>query len=58
MSNQLDKGRTTAEYALKDMKKPIGVSTYKLTEKLSQELKKYLPSPEEMIERKRDMEQQ
>ena len=46
-----DKGRTIVEYALKDSKKPIGVSTYKLTGKLPRELKKYLPSPEEMIER-------
>jgi len=46
-----DKSRTIVEYALKDAKKPIGVSTYKLTEKLPRELKKYLPSPEEMIER-------
>jgi predicted nuclease of restriction endonuclease-like (RecB) superfamily len=46
-----DKSRTIVEYALKDTKKPIGVSTYKLTEKLPRELKKYLPSPEEMIER-------
>jgi predicted nuclease of restriction endonuclease-like (RecB) superfamily len=46
-----DKNRTIVEYALKDTKKPIGVSTYKLTEKLPRELKKYLPSPEEMIER-------
>jgi hypothetical protein len=29
-----DKSRTIVEYALKDTKKPIGVSTYKLTEKL------------------------
>jgi len=48
-----DKSRTTVEYALKDTKKPIGVSTYKLTEKLPRDLKKYLPSPEEMIERVR-----
>lgn len=46
-----DKSRTIVEYALKDTKKPMGVSTYKLTEKLPRELKKYLPSPEEMIER-------
>jgi len=46
-----DKSRTIVEYALKDTKKPIGVSTYKLTEKLPRELKKYLPSPEEIIER-------
>ncbi|MBI4687359.1 MAG: DUF1016 domain-containing protein [Nitrospirae bacterium] len=45
------KSRTIVEYALRDTKKPIGISTYKLTEKLPRELKKYLPSPEEMIER-------
>jgi len=48
-----DKSRTIVEYALKDAKKPIGVSTYKLTGKLPRDLKKYLPSPEEMIERVR-----
>jgi predicted nuclease of restriction endonuclease-like (RecB) superfamily len=47
------KSRTIVEYALKDTKKPIGVSTYKLTDKLPRDLKKYLPSPEEMIERVR-----
>jgi len=46
-----DKSRTIVEYALTDTKKPIGVSTYKLTEKLPRELKKYLPAPEEMIKR-------
>ncbi|NCO82809.1 MAG: DUF1016 domain-containing protein [Nitrospirae bacterium CG_4_10_14_3_um_filter_44_29] len=46
-----DKSRTIVEYALKDTKKPIGISTYKLTERLPRELKKYLPSPEEIIER-------
>jgi predicted nuclease of restriction endonuclease-like (RecB) superfamily len=46
-----DKSRTIVEYALKDTKKPIGISIYKLTEKLPRELKKYLPSPEEIIER-------
>lgn len=50
-----DKSRTIVEYALKDTKKPIGVSTYKLTEKLPRELKKYLPSPEEMIERIKEL---
>ena len=46
-----EKSHTIVEYALKDTKKPIGVSTYRLTNKLPRELKKYLPSPEEMIER-------
>ena len=39
------------EFYIKITKKPIGVSTYRLTNKLPRELKKYLPSPEEMIER-------
>lgn len=46
-----EKSRTFVEYALKDSKKPIGVSTYKLTSKLPRELKKYLPAPEEMIKK-------
>lgn len=53
-----DKSRTIVEYALKDAKKPIGVSTYKLTKKLPHKLKKYLPSPEEMIERIKCLEHQ
>ena len=51
-----DKSRTIVEYALKDSKKPIGVSSYRLTGKLPRELKKYLPSPEEMIERIKSLE--
>ena len=46
-----EKSRTFVEYALKDSKKPIGVSTYKLTSKLPRDLKKYFPEPEEMIKR-------
>jgi predicted nuclease of restriction endonuclease-like (RecB) superfamily len=46
-----EKSRIFVEYALRDSRKPIGVSTYKLTGKLPRELKKYLPSPEEMIKR-------
>ena len=46
-----DKSRTIVEYALKDTKKPIGIATYKLMERLPRELKKYLPSPEEIIAR-------
>src|SRR3990172_10916453 len=44
-----EKSRTFVEYALKDSKKPIGVSTYKLTSRLPRDLKKYFPEPEEMI---------
>jgi len=46
-----EKSRTFVEYALKDSNKPIGVSTYSFSTKLPRELKKYLPSPEEMIKR-------
>jgi len=52
-----EKSHTIVEYALKDTKKPIGVSTYRLTNKLPRKLKKYLPSPEEMIERIKSLEQ-
>ncbi len=38
------KSRTVVEYALKDVKKPIGVSTYSLKKSLPKTLKKYLPS--------------
>src|SRR3990167_7360536 len=53
-----DKSRTIVEYALKDTEKPIGVATYKMTVKLPRELKKYLPSPQEMIERIKCLESQ
>jgi predicted nuclease of restriction endonuclease-like (RecB) superfamily len=39
-----DKKGMIAEYALKDIEKPIGVSEYKLFEKLPQKYKKLLPS--------------
>ena len=45
------KNRTIVEYALKDVKKPIGVSTYKMTAHLPKNLSKYLPSGREMSER-------
>lgn len=38
------KSRTVVEYALKDVKKPIGVSTYSLKKFLPKKLEKYLPS--------------
>jgi hypothetical protein len=42
------KDRTVVEYALKQATNPIGVATYKISKKLPKELKKYLPSPEEI----------
>jgi len=46
-----EKSRTTVEYALKDSNQPIGISTYKLTESLPQNLKGLLPSSEEIEEK-------
>ena len=48
------KKRTIVEYALKDSRKPIGVSTYKIARRLPEDMKKYLPSPREI---KRQLEQ-
>ncbi|HLC71664.1 MAG TPA: PDDEXK nuclease domain-containing protein [Candidatus Nanoarchaeia archaeon] len=46
-----EKSRTTVEYALRDVKKPIGISTYKITPKLPKNLLKYLPSAEDITRR-------
>lgn len=43
-----EKNRTTVEYALKNTTQPIGVATYNLTSNLPDNLKKLLPSPEEI----------
>ncbi|MEG1058558.1 MAG: PDDEXK nuclease domain-containing protein [Lactococcus sp.] len=42
------KNKVIAEYALKDMKKPIGVSEYKLTNSLPKEFKNLLPSADDI----------
>jgi predicted nuclease of restriction endonuclease-like (RecB) superfamily len=42
------KNKTIAEYALRDMSKPIGISEYKLTSAIPDELKASLPSIEEL----------
>jgi len=44
-----EKNNTIVEYSLADINKPIGVSTYKLTSKLPQKLKKYLPKPDDLM---------
>ena len=46
-----DKNRVVAEYALKDMTKPIGVSEYKLLEEIPEELQGTMPSIEEIESR-------
>lgn len=43
-----DKKGITVEYAIEGINKPIGVSQFKLTEKLPSKLKDYLPTPEEL----------
>jgi len=42
------KNRVVAEYALRDTRKPIGVSAYKLTESLPEKLKGMLPTIKEL----------
>ena len=46
-----EKNRVVVEYALKDSNQPIGVATYKITRKLPSDLRKYLPTPEEIAKR-------
>lgn len=45
-----EKDRLTAEYALKDIHKPIGVSEYQLVESLPEDLKPSLPSIDKIEE--------
>jgi predicted nuclease of restriction endonuclease-like (RecB) superfamily len=48
-----DKNKTIAEYALRDMTKPIGVSEYRLTGSLPKNLENTLPSVEDIEKRVR-----
>ena len=45
------KNNLVAEYSLKDMSKPIGISEYKITNRLPEELEKQLPSVEDIQKR-------
>lgn len=45
------KKRTVVEYALRKAVSPIGVASYTVTEKLPENMKKYLPSPKEIVEK-------
>ena len=49
------KKRTIVEYALRSVDKPIGIATYKITDKLPKRLQKYLPSPKEISEKLKNM---
>ncbi|MDI6737388.1 MAG: PDDEXK nuclease domain-containing protein [Nanoarchaeota archaeon] len=42
------KDNTIVEYALKDTSRPIGVAPYRIVSKLPRELRKELPSPEQI----------
>lgn len=45
------KDKLVAEYALKDINKPMGISEYKLSNKISDELKENLPAIEDIEHR-------
>lgn len=44
------KDRTTVEYALKEAGNPIGIASYRVSPSLPKDMKKYLPSPAEIVE--------
>ena len=50
------KNKTVVEYALNNSDKPIGVSTYKISNSLPKQLENLLPSPEEIKERLEGLE--
>ena len=43
-----DKNNVTAEYALRDINKPIGLAEYRLTEAIPPDIKTQLPTIEEL----------
>lgn len=43
-----DKNRLVAEYALKDITKPVGISEYRLIESIPEDLQGNLPSIEQI----------
>lgn len=49
------KNNVVAEYSLKDISKPIGVSEYKITSSLPDDLEKQLPSVEDIQKRIKDV---
>lgn len=46
-----DKGRTTVEFALQDISKPIGAATYTLSPQLPDDLRRFFPTPDEFVRR-------
>jgi predicted nuclease of restriction endonuclease-like (RecB) superfamily len=45
------KERTTVEFALQDINKPIGIATYKLSKNLPKSLNQFFPSNEELVKK-------
>lgn len=45
------KDKLVAEYALKDVNKPMGISNYKLSNQISDDLQKNLPTIEDIKNR-------
>lgn len=52
-----EKNSTVVEYTLKDVSKPIGISTYTISTELPEGIRNYLPSPEEIAQRLSSLEQ-
>ena len=50
-----NKNRVLAEYTLRDMTKPIGVSNYQLVESLPKEIQTSLPTIEEIEQELSDL---
>ena len=50
-----DKDSVVAEYALRDMKKPIGISSFNLTKSIPEDLQSKLPSIEELENELREL---
>lgn len=45
------KDRTTVDFALQDLNKPIGIATYKLTKELPKNIQNYFPTNQELIDK-------
>lgn len=53
-----EKNRLVVDYALKDNNQPIGVSEYKITNRLPKNLKEYLPSTSEIKDKIKELDLQ
>lgn len=50
MTDRRDRNKAVAEFALKDMTKPIGVTDYRFPQELPEELQKAFPDTEKWAE--------